>query len=89
MKQLSLSSVPDGERCRNKGRNGDDLSFYNITVAHFVVRLAMPLASKKSGGIGEGVLSMTVALGGTECCILRLPEGQDQPNFENQNSTKE
>ena len=51
--------------------------------------LAMLLASKKIGGIGEGVLSITVAPGGAECCILRLPEGQDQPNFENQNSTKE
>ena len=44
-----LSSVPDGGRCRNKGRNGDDLSFHNISVARFVVRLAMPLASKKNG----------------------------------------
>ena len=69
--------------------NGDDLSFHSITIAHFVVHLAMPLVSKKIGGFGEDVLRTTVALGEAECCILRLPEGQDQPNFENQNSTNE
>ena len=45
-----LSSVPDGERCRDKVRNGDDLRFHNITVARFVAHLAMPLASRKIGG---------------------------------------
>ena len=74
MKQLSFCPASLMViRCRNKGRNGDDLSFHNITVAHFVVHLAMPLANTKIGGIGGDVLNMTVALGGAECCILRPP----------------
>ena len=79
MRQL-LYSVPDGGRCRNKGRNGDDLSFHKKTVAHVMAHLEMPL---------EDVLSMTVALGGAECCVLRLPEGQGPPNFGHQNPTKQ
>ena len=30
------------------------------------------------------MLSMTVAVGGAECCILRLPEGQGPTNLEDQ-----
>ena len=76
-----LSSVPVGERCREKGADEDALSIISITLARFVAHLAISLASKKIGGFGEGVLRTTVALGETECCILRLPEGQDQLNI--------
>ena len=64
--------------------SASQLRFHNIAVARFVVRLAMSLASKKIGGFGKDVLSMTVALGEAECCIFRLLEGQSLPNFENQ-----
>ena len=67
-----LSSVPVGEKCRNKGAHEDVLCIISITLARFVVRLAMHLASKKIDGFGEEVLSMTVALGEAECNILRL-----------------
>ena len=71
-----LSSVSVDERCRDKGAHEDVVSNINLTIARFVVRLAMSLASKKTGGFGEDVVSMTVAFGEAECCVLRLPEGQ-------------
>ena len=56
-----LSSVPVGERCRDKSADEDVFSIISVTLARFVVNLAMPLASKKIGGFDEDVLRTTVA----------------------------
>ena len=83
-----LSSVSVDERCREKGAHEDAIDNISITIARFVVHVAVSLASKKIGRSGEDVLSKTVALGEAECCILRLPEEQARQTSKIKNRPK-